>query len=194
MIKNIEEGAEKTRSVAENIDYEEIGNTARHSTRIEERGAIDYNLSQNPSSCQSQGSEVVSASQNSDLINRILRELDMPSLSEQRWFRTRRPIDGENFLQQICEKVNEKLFSAVNVNIPLPEPFTNNVIRDSSAFQEVMRNIQGQYELSGSILQRIEYLAMLPQHWKYAEVLKHFKLTRYMWNLLNKFREMDGEL
>lgn len=93
------------------------------------------------------------------MVNTVLSNLDLLSLYQYPFYKSRRIHGVENIVQEVCKHISGIFSKAADINIIVPEPVTRNIIEDSVSFREMLTNLQKEFEIA-VILYIIEYILL----------------------------------
>lgn len=175
--------------------------TVRHSERIEKQEKIFYNnrltesqvsLTSTETSCSSPSQGFTIFSQEEKAVNSTLHSLNLPNWNDYPFFKSRRVSDAETIIHDVCKNFVENLSKSANVSITIPEE-TCNIVVDCSAFAEILKNLQREFDKSESNLKKLEILSLLPKNWNRHQIQLHFNFNNYLYKKLSHFKETDGK-
>ena len=173
-------------------------NTDLRSKRNLEKKSIDYSERHNEPDSQrsvNSGSDYcpsLPCSQEVNTVNAVLENLHLDSLKDQNVYKTKRPVDAEILIQNVCCNFATELSKVTNIEICIPESVSKNILQDLSAFRQLLKNLQFQFEKEKFFYKKLEYLALLPMDWNFTKISQFFNCTKHMYNKLTIFRQMDG--
>uniref|UniRef100_A0A6P7F2F6 Uncharacterized protein LOC114325877 n=1 Tax=Diabrotica virgifera virgifera TaxID=50390 RepID=A0A6P7F2F6_DIAVI len=167
----------------------------RVSERMVEKEKVDYTeenfTSDSQSTHTSVGSIFTTFSQEANKVNTVLESLALPTMRNQQFYKTKRVVDAENLIDDVCKTFTGMLSKSENINISIPDPICNNTLEDSSVLRQILINLQKEFENEKDIYKKILILSMLPKDWSSSKISKHFRCTDYMLKKLSYFKEKD---
>lgn len=138
----------------------------RSSKKLDKQDKVNYALIESQQSTGSSTSEnsvfsiYTTLSQEQTVVNKILNNLQLPSINIYQFHKTRRLRDAENIVQDVCNKFSSALLKATNSNVLVPEPVTHNLLQDSIILRVILNNLSKEFENSKQTIQKNQILSI----------------------------------
>ena len=108
--------------------------------------------------------------QNINIVNDILKNLDMSCMKDQRFYKTQRLGDAQKLVDEVFRNFSKNFFKVANLDVEVIEPISHNYLEDSQQFREVLGNLQKGFISEKSFDKKLVHLSLLPIDWNFRQI------------------------
>lgn len=140
---------------------------------------------------ESQGSNYQTISQQHQHLNNMFENLGLSPLVRDRCNDDKLKKKAMNSIQNVIEVFTSSISKVFDIPLPTVNYVQSEI--NSASFKSMIQNLQSRYNQETKMNMKINLLTLLPDNWKYENVLQYFLCSRYMWSTAMRIRESIGK-